>query len=151
MIFRQLVISDYPKPDKQCARIPDIFRGALDCGASNINDTRNRQRAPLQNLPMRWFLDRVKEAYRLPEMAFGKEYILPKPMDPRLLLCVPPAVAMAAMQSGVSRRPIDNWDKYREMLIKLGKQCSDGVCYSQLLNSRDTLARIAKKLGYEMK
>ena len=144
--------SDYPNQINNVLGFPYIFRGALDCGASNINDTMKLAAArAIAELAHEVVPESVKEAYRLPEMAFGKEYILPKPMDPRLLLCVPPAVAMAAMQSGVSRRPIDNWDKYREMLIKLGKQCSDGVCYSQLLNSRDTLARIAKKLGYEMK
>lgn len=83
-------------------------------------------------------------------MSFGKDYILPKPMDPRLLESVSAAVAKAAIASGVSRRPITDWEAYAAHLRNIGSQCSDGVCYSQLLNSRETLERIANKLGYKL-
>ncbi len=94
--------------------------------------------------------EEVKNAYNDPTMAFGRNYILPKPMDPRLLGEVAPAVARAAIESGVSRRPITDWQKYTDFLAQLSHQCSDGVCYSQLLNSRETLERIAARLGYHL-
>ena len=71
-------------------------------------------------------------------------------MDPRLLTPVSPAVARAAMESGIARHPVTDWDAYSAKLRQIGNQCSDGVCYSQLLNSRETLERIATRLGYRL-
>lgn len=143
--------SDYPNQINNVLGFPYIFRGALDCGASAINESMKLAAAhaiaQLTRLPVP---DKIKEAYGVPDMSFGKDYILPKPMDPRLLEAVSTEVAKAAMASGVSRRPITDWKAYAEHLHHLGSQCSDGVCYSQLLNSRETLERIARKLGYKL-
>ena len=143
--------SDYPNQINNVLGFPYIFRGALDCGASAINEpmklAATHAIARLTRLPVP---EEVKNAYNDPTMAFGRNYILPKPMDPRLLGEVAPAVARAAIESGVSRRPITDWQKYTDFLALLSHQCSDGVCYSQLLNSRETLERIAARLGYHL-
>lgn len=143
--------SDYPNQINNVLGFPYIFRGAIDCGATAINEPMKLAAAQAIAALTREPVPRnVKDAYGDPSMAFGKEYILPKPMDPRLLTTVSPAVAMAAMQSGVARHPINDWDAYAERLREIGNQCSDGVCYSQLLNSRETLERIATRLGYKL-
>lgn len=143
--------SDYPNQINNVLGFPYIFRGALDCGASSINEPMKlaaaHSIAQLTRLPVP---DKIKNAYGIPAMSFGKDYILPKPMDPRLLESVSAAVAKAAIASGVSRRPITDWEAYAAHLRNIGSQCSDGVCYSQLLNSRETLERIANKLGYKL-
>ena len=143
--------SDYPNQINNVLGFPYIFRGALDCGASTINEPMKLAAAhAIADMARQPVPDSIKEAYQNPGMAFGSDYILPKPMDPRLLGIVPAAVAKAAMESGVSRRPITDWDAYSQHLHQLGSQCGDGVCYSQLLNSRETLERIARKLGYKL-
>ena len=130
---------------------PYIFRGAIDSRATLINDEMKlaaaRAIARLAHEPVP---DEVKEAYGQPDMAFGKDYILPKPMDPRLLEIVAPAVAKAAIESSVARLTITDWDGYRHSLNKIASQCSDGVCYSQLLNSRRTLEKVSRELGYKL-
>ncbi|MBD5226053.1 MAG: hypothetical protein HDS68_08880 [Bacteroidales bacterium] len=143
--------SDYPNQINNVLGFPYIFRGALDCGASAINEEMKLAAAhAIAELTREPVPENVKEAYHEPDMKFSKDYILPKPMDNRLILTIPPAVAQAAMKTGISRRPITDWDAYSERLRLLGGQCSDGVCYSQLLNSRETLERVAKKLGYNL-
>ncbi|MDE5940530.1 MAG: hypothetical protein K2H14_00295 [Muribaculaceae bacterium] len=143
--------SDYPNQINNVLGFPYIFRGALDCGASTINEqmklaaTHAIARLTRQPVP-----EVVKQAYGDPDLAFGPSYILPKPMDPRLLEEVAPAVARAAIESGVSRRPITDWEAYNRHLRSLSHQCSDGVCYSQLLNSRETLKKVASRLGYNL-
>jgi len=143
--------SDYPNQINNVLGFPYIFRGALDCGASAINESMKLAAAhaiaALTRLPVP---QKIKDAYNITDMAFGKDYILPKPMDPRLLETVSIAVARAAIESGVSRYPISDWDAYAAHLHELGRQCGDGVCYSQLLNSRETLERIASRLGYKL-
>lgn len=143
--------SDYPNQINNVLGFPYIFRGALDCQATAITEemklAATHAIAELTRMPVP---DVVKEAYNDRWMAFGMNYILPKPMDPRLLETVSPAVARAAAESGVSRRPITDWDAYTAHLRTLAHQCSDGVCYSQLLNSRETLERIAARLGYKL-
>ena len=143
--------SDYPNQINNVLGFPYIFRGALDCQATAITEemklAATHAIAELTRMPVP---DVVKEAYNDRWMAFGMNYILPKPMDPRLLEIVSPAVARAAAESGVSRRPITDWDAYTTHLRTLAHQCSDGVCYSQLLNSRETLERIAARLGYKL-
>ncbi len=142
--------SDYPNQINNVLGFPYIFRGALDCRASAINEEMKLAAAhAIAAITREPVPEKVKEAYDKPDLAFGKDYILPKPMDPRLLQTVSTAVARAAMASGVSRKPITDWDAYNEHLHHLGSQCSDGVCYSQLLTSRETLKKIAAKLGYK--
>ncbi len=69
-------------------------------------------------------------------------------MDPRLLVAVSPAVARAAMETGVARRPISDWDTYAESLKRYGAECADGVCYPVLLNSREALEKLAARYGF---
>ncbi len=92
--------------------------------------------------------ERIREAYPDAVLTFGPDYILPKPMDPRLLVAVSPAVARAAMETGVARRPISDWDTYAESLKRYGAECADGVCYPVLLNSREALEKLAARYGF---
>lgn len=143
--------SDYPNQINNVLGFPYIFRGAMDCGATEINEAMKIAAADaIADLAQQPVPDSIRAAYDDDGMAFGRDYILPKPMDPRLLETVSMAVARAAMDSGVARVPIANFDEYSEQLRRLGAQCSDGVCYSQLLNSRETLERIATRLGYKL-
>ncbi len=110
--------SDYPNQVNNVLGFPFIFRGALDVRASKINMAMKvaaiRAIAALakQDVP-----ESVVKAYGgKQEFRFGPEYILPKPFDPRVLLWVPPAVAKAAMDTGVARVPIDDFDEYRRQL-----------------------------------
>lgn len=112
--------SDFPNQINNVIGFPYIFRGALDCGASVINEDMKiaavyaiaeMAREPVPAL--------VGEAYGLTDLHFGRDYILPKALDPRLLLRVSPAVAKAAMKSGVARTPIHDWDAYRLRLESL--------------------------------
>jgi malate dehydrogenase (oxaloacetate-decarboxylating)(NADP+) len=143
--------SDYPNQINNVLGFPYIFRGALDCGASVINEEMKLAAtlaiAKLTHLPVP---EEVKAAYNDPELAFGSTYILPKPMDPRLLSVVSPAVAKAAIESGVSRRPIENWEAYTDYLRSLSAQCSSAANHTELLQSREALNAIANKLGYKM-
>ena len=99
--------SDYPNQINNVLGFPYIFRGALDSGASAINEAMKlaavRAIAALAKEPVPPV---VNTAYDMTDIHFGREYILPKPLDPRLLTTVAPAVARAAMESGVARRPI---------------------------------------------
>ena len=112
--------SDYPNQINNVIGFPYIFRGALDCGATAINEEMKiaavHAIADLARLPVPAVVD---EAYGRNNIKFGREYILPKPLDPRLLLCVAPAVAEAAAKSGIAKRPIHNWDDYQIKLRNL--------------------------------
>ncbi|MDE7411212.1 MAG: NADP-dependent malic enzyme [Paramuribaculum sp.] len=112
--------SDYPNQINNVLGFPYIFRGALDCGASSINETMKlaavKAIAGLAKLPVPPV---VNTAYDMTDIHFGPQYILPKPLDPRLLMTVAPAVAKGAMESGVAARPITDWDAYEEKLRKL--------------------------------
>ncbi len=105
--------SDYPNQVNNVLGFPYIFRGALDCGASEINDRMKLAAvhaiAALAKEPVP---REVVKAYKVDSLEFGPGYILPKPLDPRLLFYVAPAVARAAMESGVARRPITDWTRY---------------------------------------
>lgn len=109
--------SDYSNQVNNVLCFPFLFRGALDTHASAINDEMKlacvRALADLAKLDVP---DLVRKAYGGENIQFGREYIIPKPFDPRVLLHVAPAVAQAAMDSGVARRPIEDMQKYRESL-----------------------------------
>ena len=96
---------------------PYIFRGALDVYASSINDAMKlaatRALADLAKQPVP---ESVLKAYGLQSLSFGREYLIPKPLDPRLMSVVSPAVARAAIETGVARRAIDDWDAYKASL-----------------------------------
>ncbi|MBL26791.1 MAG: NADP-dependent malic enzyme [Rhodospirillaceae bacterium] len=111
--------SDYPNQVNNVLCFPFIFRGALDVGATSINDEMKRACAEaIADLAMAEASDVVARAYADQELQFGPEYILPKPFDPRLIVSIAPAVAQAAMDSGVATRPIEDMEAYRQQLTR---------------------------------
>jgi len=109
--------SDYPNQVNNVLGFPYIFRGALDVRATAINEEMKIAAAEaLAALAREDVPDEVAAAYQGNRPRFGPEYIIPVPFDPRLLSTVPPAVAKAAMRTGVARRPIEDVDAYREEL-----------------------------------
>jgi len=109
--------TDYPNQVNNVLVFPFIFRGALDVGASTI--TREMEIAAVHavaELARQEQSDVVATAYGIQDLSFGPEYLIPKPFDPRLIVQVAPAVAQAAMDSGVATRPIEDMDGYREHL-----------------------------------
>ena len=114
--------SDYPNQVNNVLGFPYIFRGALDVRATKINEAMKMAAvyalAELAKMPVP---EQVNIAYGETKLVFGKDYIIPKPFDPRLITVVSPAVAKAAMESGVAQNPILDWDKYElELAERLG-------------------------------
>ena len=109
--------SDFPNQVNNVLCFPFIFRGALDVGASTINEEMKLAcvRA-IADLAMAEQNDEVASAYGNAELTFGPEYLIPKPFDPRLIAVIAPAMAKAAMDSGVATRPISDFDAYIETL-----------------------------------
>lgn len=143
--------SDYPNQINNVLGFPYIFRGALDCGASAINEEMKLAAAKaIAQLAREEVPAGVKEVYNRPDMAFGKDYILPTPFDPRLITIVPPAVVRGAMESGVARRPITDWDAYNRKLLALAANSASGTCPSQIPEAREVLGTIAKEMGYPL-
>ncbi len=114
--------TDFPNQVNNVLGFPFIFRGALDVRARQINEEMKLAAAQaLAALAREDVPDSVLKAYNLEMLKFGPDYIIPKPFDPRVLLWVAPAVAEAAMQSGVAYQPVD-LDAYRQQLeARLGK------------------------------
>jgi len=111
--------SDFPNQVNNVLGFPFIFRGAMDVMATKINEEMKLAAAQaLAQLAKEPVPEEVNIAYSHKNMKFGKEYIIPKPLDPRLILWVAPAVAKAAMDSGVARKPITNWEAYKDELSK---------------------------------
>jgi malate dehydrogenase (oxaloacetate-decarboxylating)(NADP+) len=112
--------SDYPNQVNNVLGFPFIFRGALDCHATTINDEMKLAAAhALAELAKEEVPDSVLRAYATDRFTFGREYLIPKPFDHRVLLNVPVAVARAAAETGVARNPITDFDAYRRRLEKL--------------------------------
>lgn len=114
--------SDYPNQVNNVLGFPYIFRGALDCRATVINEEMKLGAtyaiAAIAKEPVP---EEVLKVYGLKELSFGKDYILPKPFDPRLLYNVPPAIVKAAMESGVAKAPVTDWKAYASFLKGLKK------------------------------
>ena len=112
--------SDHPNQINNVLGFPYIFRGALDVRAKSINEEMKvaavRAIAELTKKPVP---DVVNAAYNLKRLSFGRDYIIPKPLDPRLLTIVAPAVAKAAMDSGVARKEITDWNAYNNKLREM--------------------------------
>jgi malate dehydrogenase (oxaloacetate-decarboxylating)(NADP+) len=109
--------SDYPNQVNNVLCFPFMFRGALDVGATTINEAMKIAAVKaIAELAHAEQSEVVTAAYGKEELAFGPEYLIPKPFDPRLILKVAPAVAKAAMDSGVATRPIADMDAYRQQL-----------------------------------
>jgi len=109
--------SDHPNQVNNVLGFPFIFRGALDVKATKINDEMKMAAVKaLSALAKETVPEFVNIAYDKTKLTFGKDYIIPKPFDPRLITKIPPMVANAAIDSGVAQEPIENWDKYEEEL-----------------------------------
>ena len=109
--------SDYPNQINNVLGFPYIFRGALDVRAKCINEEMKLAAVhAIAQLTKQRVPDVVNAAYNLQRLSFGREYIIPKPLDPRLLTTVAPAVAKAAIESGVARKTISNWKEYNDNL-----------------------------------
>jgi malate dehydrogenase (oxaloacetate-decarboxylating)(NADP+) len=111
--------SDYPNQVNNVLGFPYIFRGALDVRATQINEAMKRAAVQaLAELAQTAVPDIVNLAYNAKTISFGPDYIIPKPLDPRLLSTVAPAVAKAAIESGVAQKPIADWETYTTDLNK---------------------------------
>lgn len=111
--------SDFPNQVNNVLGFPFIFRGALDVRATKINEEMKLAAAKaLAALAKEPVPEEVNVAYGISNLKFGRDYIIPKPTDPRLIEIVAPAVAKAAMESGVAQRNIEDWEKYKEELRK---------------------------------
>ena len=110
--------SDHPNQVNNVLGFPFIFRGALDVRATKINEAMKMAAVKaLADLAKEPVPEQVNVAYGETKLQFGREYIIPKPFDPRLIATVPPAVAKAAMESGVALTPIKDWERYEEELL----------------------------------
>ncbi|WP_293873225.1 NADP-dependent malic enzyme [Flavobacterium sp.] len=111
--------SDHPNQVNNVLGFPYIFRGALDVRATKINEEMKKAAViALAELAKESVPEQVNIAYGETKLIFGKDYIIPKPFDPRLIARVPLAVAKAAIESGVALHPITDWEKYEEELLE---------------------------------
>lgn len=115
--------SDYPNQVNNVLGFPYIFRGALDVWATHINEEMKIAAVyAIADLAKQPIPENVKQAYNLPDTAFGREYFIPKPFDKRLLVNVSSAVADAAIKSGVARKPLSDIEAYKEQLLNSIKE-----------------------------
>ncbi|MBZ9777885.1 NADP-dependent malic enzyme [Psychroflexus sp. CAK8W] len=111
--------TDFPNQVNNVLGFPYIFRGALDVRATQINEEMKMAAVKaLARLAKEPVPEQVNIAYAETRLNFGRDYIIPKPFDPRLIAEVPPAVAKAAMDSGVAQTPIEDWEAYKEDLLE---------------------------------
>ncbi|MFY7756775.1 MAG: phosphate acyltransferase, partial [Flavobacterium stagni] len=129
--------SDHPNQVNNVLGFPYIFRGALDVRATKINEAMKMAAVKaLACLAKELVPEQVNIAYGETKLAFGRDYIIPKPFDPRLISKVAPAVAKAAMESGVAQNPITDWEKYEEELME--RMGSDNKMVRLLINRAKT-------------
>ncbi len=143
--------SDFPNQVNNVLGFPFIFRGALDCRATTINEEMKLAASKaLADLAKEDVPDSVLRAYSQDRLSFGREYLIPKPFDYRVLLNVPVAVARAAAESGVAQEPIQDYDAYRRRLEQmLGR--SRGLMYDLYLRARSNPKRIVFPEGDQEK
>lgn len=141
--------SDYPNQVNNVLGFPFIFRGALDVRATTINEEMKVAAAhALANLAKEDVPEAVYAAYSIDKMEFGRDYLIPKPFDPRVLLWEATAVAKAACESGVARRPIEDFEKYTEELERrLGR--SKEMIRNVINKAKRKPARIAFPEGHD--
>jgi malate dehydrogenase (oxaloacetate-decarboxylating)(NADP+) len=109
--------SDHPNQVNNVLGFPFIFRGALDVRSTTINEPMKMAAVKaLADLAKESVPEQVNVVYDKTRLTFGREYIIPKPFDPRLISTIPIAVAKAAIESGVATEPIEDWERYREEL-----------------------------------
>ena len=127
--------SDYPNQINNVLGFPYIFRGALDCGATEINEAMKVAAAKaIAALAQEPVPENIKTAYGVKDLSFGRDYILPKPFDHRLLTVVAPAVIQAAEDSGVARKRIDDMDAYRTKLEEI--MCTNEALINYLIKTQ---------------
>jgi malate dehydrogenase (oxaloacetate-decarboxylating)(NADP+) len=139
--------SDYPNQVNNVLCFPYIFRGALDCGATKI--TEEMKLACVQEIAALAKADiseEVAHAYAGQDLAFGVDFIIPKPFDSRLILRIAPAVAAAAERSGVAKRPIKDMDAYRQTLLRF--VYSTGMLMEPVFNAARQAGANAKRVAY---
>jgi malate dehydrogenase (oxaloacetate-decarboxylating)(NADP+) len=143
--------SDYPNQVNNVLGFPFIFRGALDCRATTINDEMKLAAShALADLAKEDVPDSVLRAYGKERIAFGREYLIPKPFDYRVLLNVPVAVARAAAETGVAQMPIEDYGEYRRRLENmLGR--SRGLMHELYGRARQSPKRIVFPEGDQEK
>ena len=143
--------SDFPNQVNNVLGFPFIFRGALDCRATQINDEMKLAASKaLADLAKEDVPDSVLRAYSQERLAFGREYLIPKPFDYRVLLNVPVAVARAAAETGVAQEPIQDYEAYRRRLEQmLGR--SRGLMYDLYAKARQNPKRIVFPEGDQEK
>ncbi|MCE2614072.1 NADP-dependent malic enzyme [Flavobacteriaceae bacterium D16] len=125
--------SDHPNQVNNVLGFPFIFRGALDIRATKINEEMKMAAVKaLAELAKEPVPEQVNIAYGETRLTFGREYIIPKPFDPRLIAEIPAAVAKAAIESGVARNTISDWDQYKEAL--LSRSGDDNKVMRMLMN-----------------
>ena len=126
--------SDYPNQVNNVLGFPFIFRGALDVRASEINEAMKIGAVyALAELAKKPVPDIVNMAYNNTNLKFGKDYIIPKPVDPRLITTVAPAVAKAAMDSGLAKYPIKDWEAYK---LELAKRLGNDNTLSKIIETK---------------
>jgi malate dehydrogenase (oxaloacetate-decarboxylating)(NADP+) len=139
--------SDYPNQVNNVLCFPYIFRGALDCGATKITEEMKlacvREIADLAKAEIS---EEVANAYAGQELAFGTDFIIPKPFDSRLILRIAPAVALAAEASGVAKRPIKDMAAYRQTLSRF--VYSTGMLMEPVFNAARVAAHGTKRVAY---
>ena len=129
--------SDFPNQVNNVLGFPYIFRGALDVRATKINEEMKMAAVvALAKLAKEPVPEQVNIAYGETKFTFGREYIIPKPFDPRLISVVPPAVAKAAMESGIALAPITDWEEYKSSLEE--RMGSDNKLVRMLINRAKT-------------
>jgi malate dehydrogenase (oxaloacetate-decarboxylating)(NADP+) len=132
--------SDHPNQVNNVLGFPYIFRGALDVRSTGINEEMKVAAAlAIAALAKEAVPEVVTLAYETSSLSFGRQYIIPKPLDPRLLVTVAPAVAKAAIDSGIARKPITNWEEYNETLrqrMGLGNKMIHGLTEKAIENPK---------------
>ena len=139
--------SDYPNQVNNVLCFPYIFRGALDCGATKITEAMKlacvRQIADLAKADIS---EEVAHAYPGKQLSFGRDYLIPTPFDSRLILRIAPAVAQAAVESGVATRPITDMDAYRQQLQSFVTQT--GILMRPIFNAAKAVPQNLKRVAY---
>lgn len=142
--------SDYPNQVNNVLGFPFIFRGALDVRARAINEEMKKAAAiALANLAKEEVPESVLRAYGLERLEFSRDYIIPKPLDPRVPLWVAPAVAKAAMETGVARKPIQDFEEYKIQLEKRLKGKAGEVIRRIINEARKAPKKIVFVEGYD--
>jgi malate dehydrogenase (oxaloacetate-decarboxylating)(NADP+) len=142
--------SDYPNQVNNVLCFPYIFRGALDSGATTITDEMEIAAVhAIAELAQAEQSERVAAAYAGESLAFGPEYLIPKPFDPRLMMKIAPAVARAAAESGVAQRPVADWEAYADKLQNFVYASGQTMRPIFTLAKRATANRVAFAEGEE--